>query len=83
MALRAKPQQSKEAEANAFIDQGGSVAGGAAPAKPQKAITFTLRLDAETNDLLDEELASLKGHISKNTWIIHAILQRLESSGRA
>ena len=83
MALRSKPQESIEADVTAFIAKGGSVAGQDKPAKPAKDKVFPLRIDPETDQLIDLEMKGRKPRVSKNSWIMEAILEKLESAGRA
>ena len=83
MPLRSKPRQSDEAQVTAFIDKGGSVATENKSTKPAKEKVFPLRIDPETDQLVDLELKGRKPKTSKNTWIMEAILLKLESSGRA
>jgi excinuclease UvrABC nuclease subunit len=51
--------------------------------KTEKEKVFSLRIAPETDQLVDSTIKNHKPRISKNSWIMEAILQKLESSGRA
>ena len=74
-----KPQSIKEADANAYIDQGGSVAGVEEVAEKEK--TFTLRASPEILRLIALSIKKRGTHISKNSWLIETARQRLRDEG--
>jgi predicted HicB family RNase H-like nuclease len=78
MKPRPKPQSIKEADANAYIDQGGSVAG---VEVAEKEKTFTLRASPEILRLIALSIKKRGTHISKNSWLIETARQRLRDEG--
>jgi hypothetical protein len=78
MPIAKKPTQDEEAnqsEINAVISKGGSVASTAQSAGNQKIL---IRIPNALLDRVDTDLSSRPLKTPRNTWILEAILEKLE-----
>jgi ribosomal protein L2 len=76
---KAKPQTSlvieKENEISKLINKGGSTT---SEKSTKKEIKYTLRISSDLAKQIDDVCNSRVGKISRNTWILEAIMKHLE-----
>jgi uncharacterized membrane protein len=82
MPIAKKPTQDDEAsqsEINAVISKGGSVASAAQKAENQKIL---IRIPNTLLDRVDTDLSTRPLKTPRNTWILEAILEKLERKSK-
>ena len=81
MALTRKPRLVPESEIEALIAKGGSVAA-QKPLPPAPGVRMVpLRIEAPLLARIDRAVQAQPIKIPRNTWILQAILEKLEQDG--
>ncbi len=81
MSLTKKPKSKKknsEAEVTALIEKGGSAAASAKTKAKKDVIPVTLRLPNELDSRITTVLQNKTLKIPRHTWILEAIIEKLE-----
>jgi uncharacterized membrane protein len=81
MPIAKKPiqdEETSESQINAVISKGGSVASTAQSAGNQKIL---IRIPTNLLDRVDTDLTTRPLKTPRNTWILEAILEKLEQTG--
>jgi hypothetical protein len=83
MAVTRKPRVVPESEIEALIAKGGSVAAPAAPAAPPLpgVKMVPVRIDTTLLARIDRAVQAQPIKIPRNTWVLQAILEKLERDG--
>ena len=81
MSISKKPKTKKsksEAEVNALIEKGGSAAAPAKKKLKKDVIPVTLRLPNELDSRIEEVLQNRVLKIPRHTWLLEAVIEKLE-----
>ena len=81
MAVTRKPRVVPENEIEALIAKGGSVATTASPPPASGVKMVPVRLDATLLARIDRAVQAQPIKIPRNTWVLQAILEKLERDG--
>jgi hypothetical protein len=84
MAITAKPSKASTpvVDVDALINKGGSVAAPGEQGREETEIkTVLLRVPIDILTSVDAQLKSRRPRVPRNTWILEAMLQRIEREG--
>ena len=81
MAVARRPAAPSTSSVEQLIEKGGSVAGDVRAAPETEATAVPLRLPRALLARVDRAVARQPVKVPRNTWILHALIEKLERDG--